>query len=164
MSADPKSNAASSVAADPTAAVTAFWVQWMEQSTRGTQALLEAMQSVGDPNALQKQWLDAMSESLDGFMRTPAFMEMMRRNLKVVTDLKVAQDQVVHGAARQLSIPLTQDISGLFERLYSTEQTILHRLAAIEDRLEAIEAQGRSEPNGTVKKRSAQGPTGESAK
>jgi hypothetical protein len=145
MSTDSNTKTAPEEGTDPTAAIANFWLQWMEQSSRGTQALLEAVQSVSDPNQFQKRWTDVMSETADNFMRTPAFMEMMRRNLKALTDLKVMQDQVVKGTARQLGMPLADDITGLFERLDSTEQKILSRLRAIEDRLEAIEANGRKQ-------------------
>ena len=62
-----------SAAADPSHACRSFWTQWLEQSSRGTQALLEVMQTAGDPQQLQRRWLDAVSRSLDDFMRTPAF-------------------------------------------------------------------------------------------
>ncbi len=51
-------------------------------------------------------------------------------------------------------MPLADDVFGLFERLHSTEQTILNRLLAIEDRLQAIEELCRNEP-GSSKKRPA---------
>ncbi len=121
-------------------AVTAFWTQWLEQSSRGTQALLEVMQTAGDPQQVQRRWLDAMSQSLDSFMRSPAFLELLKQQLKAITDLKGLQDQVVQDAARQFGLPLAADITGLFERLHSTEQTILNRLQAIEERLKAIES------------------------
>jgi len=135
-----KNKPAPDAAADPAAAVAAFWTQWLEQSSRGTQALLEMMQSAGDPRQVQHHWLDAVSRSLDDFIRTPAFMELMKQHLKGITDLKGLQDQTVKGAARQLGMPLADDITGLYERLHSTEQTILNRLRAIEDQLKAIEA------------------------
>ena len=105
-----------------------FWAQWLEQSSQGTQALLEVMQTAGDPQQIQRRWLDAVSRSLDDFMRTPAFLELMKNNLKAVTDLKGMQDQIVEDTARQFGMPLAGDITGLFERLHSTEQTILDRL------------------------------------
>jgi hypothetical protein len=133
--------------------VAAFWTQWLEQSSRGPQALLEmmksggdpqqvvgAMQSAVDPKQVHQNWLDAVARSIDDFMRSPAFLEIMKQNLKSVTDVKGLQNQVVQGTARELGMPLAGDITGLFERLQSTEQTILNRLRAIEDRLEAIEA------------------------
>jgi hypothetical protein len=135
----PASNA-NTPAADPSAAIVSFWSQWLEQSARGTQAMLETMQSAGDPQQMQRQWLDAVSRSLDDFMRTPVFLEAMKRNLKALTDMKGLQDQVLQGTARQFGLPLADDITGLFERLKSTEQTIIGRLKAIEDRLKAIES------------------------
>jgi len=128
-----------SAAPDPSTMVASFWTQWLEQSSRGTQALLEAMQAAGDPQQLQRHWLDAVSRSLDDFMRTPTFLELLKNNLKAVTDLKGMQDQVVQDTARHFGLPLAADITGLFERLNSTEQNIVNRLKAIEDRLKAIE-------------------------
>ena len=156
MSADPKGKPAPDAAADPAAAVAAFWTQWLEQSGRGAQALMEMMQSAGDPQQVlgamqsavdpqqvQRHWLDAVSRSLDDFMRSPAFLELMKQNLKTVTDLKGLQNQVTQGTAHELGMPLAGDIAGLFERLQSTEHRILDRLRAIEDRLKAIESKQR---------------------
>jgi hypothetical protein len=139
-STETKNKPNSSVAADPAAMIATFWTQWLEQSSRGTQALLEVMSTAGNPQQIQRRWLDAVSRSLDDFMRTPAFLELMKNNLKAITDLKGLQDQVVTDAARQLGLPLAADITGLFERINSTEKTILDRLKAIEDRLKAIES------------------------
>src|SRR3954463_7274864 len=129
----------SGAGAGPAPPMTTFWAQWLEQSSRGTQALLEVMQSAGDPQQLQRRWLDAGSRSLEDFMRTPTFLELLKNNLKAVTDLKGLQDQVVEDTARQFGMPLAKDITGLYERLHSTEKTILDRLTAIEERLKAIE-------------------------
>jgi hypothetical protein len=129
----------SGAAADPASLMASFWTQWLEQSTRGTQALLEVMQRAGDPQQIQRHWLDAVARSLDDFMRSPAFLEVLKNNLKAMTDLKGLQDQVIQDAARHLGMPLAADITGLFERLQSTEQKILGRLHAIEERLKAIE-------------------------
>src|SRR5271166_2362007 len=134
-----KTNPNSGAAADPGNVMASFWAQWLEQSSRGTQAILEVMQTAGDPQQFQRRWLDAVSRSLDDFMRTPAFLELMKNNLKAITDLKGLQDQVVQDTARHFGLPLAADITGLFERLNSTEQNIINRLQAIEERLKAIE-------------------------
>jgi hypothetical protein len=138
-STESKTEPNSSVAADPSTMIASFWTQWLEQSSRGTQALLEAMQAAGDPMQLQRHWLDAVSRSLDDFMRTPAFLQLLGNNLKAVTDMKGMQDQVIQDTARHFGMPLAADITGLFERLHSTEQNIINRLQAIEERLKAIE-------------------------
>jgi hypothetical protein len=142
-------------APDVAHAMAAFWSQWMEQSSRGTQALLEAFQSAGDPAKFQSRMMEGLAEQIDSFMRTPPFLEAMRRNLKAVTDMKVMQDQVVEGAARQLGLPLADDITGLFERLNSVNRKLLSRLDAIEERLAAIEAAVAGAPKRRSSKPSA---------
>jgi hypothetical protein len=146
MSTNSPTQKASDEAADPAAALFSFWTQWMEQSARGTQAVLEAMQAAGDPEQMQRHWVDAVARSIDDFMRTPVFMEAMRQNLKMATDLKRMQDQAIQSTARQFGQPLAADITGLFERLNSTEQTIVARLQAIEDRLKALETKLGASP------------------
>jgi hypothetical protein len=128
---------------DPAMTVIAFWQQWMEQSSRGTKALLDALDSASDPSAVQKRWMDAVSENLEGFLRTPAFLEMMKRNLKAMTDLKMMQDQIIEGTAGQLGLPLAKDITGLFERLSSMNHAILDRLSAIEARLDSLDGKAK---------------------
>src|SRR5271157_3601212 len=138
-STESKTKPNSSVATDPSTIMASFWTQWLEQSSRGNQALLEAMQTVGDPQQIQRRWLDAVSQSLDDFMRTPTFLELLGNNLKTITDLKGMQDEVIQDTARHFGLPLAADITGLFERLHSTEQNILNRLQAIEEQLKGIE-------------------------
>jgi hypothetical protein len=124
---------------DPSFPFAELWTGYLEQADAQSKAMLECFQSFGDPQQIQRRWLDALSKSLDSYMRSPAFLEGLQRNLRVMTDLKASQDQVVQDIAHQVGIPLASDIFGLFERLYSVERTILSRLKAIEDRLGTIE-------------------------
>jgi len=117
-----------------------MWSKYLEQSGFPTQAAMESFQSFADPQRFQQSWLDALTHSLDGFMRTPAFLEALKVNLKTMTDLKKMQDQVIEDTARHVGAPLASDIHGLFERLSVIEKSILSRLDAIEEKLEAIEA------------------------
>jgi hypothetical protein len=73
-------------------------------------------------------------------MRTPAFLEAMQQNLKMMADLKTTQDRFLQDSARQLGLPLAADVTGLFERINSVEQTILGRLKAIEAKLKTLDA------------------------
>jgi hypothetical protein len=125
--------------ADPSTTLFSFWTRWMEQSAQGTQAMLELFNSAGDLQRLQRTVLDPISRSIEDFMRTPAFLEAMKRNLKAVTDARLLQDQVVRHTAREIGHPTTADVTGLFDRLHSTEEVIVTRLKAIEDRLKAVE-------------------------
>ena len=126
--------------ADPATSIAQFWAGWFAQSDDQARALLDAMRPLGDPQQFQRRCLDAVAQSLDGFMRTPAFLEAMQRNLKTMTDLKAFQDQFTQDFARQAGIPTAADITGLFERLNSVEQEILARLKVDRDAAEAIEA------------------------
>jgi ribosomal protein L16 Arg81 hydroxylase len=127
-------------AAAPPNAMAEMWATLFEQSNQQARAMLEMMKSAGDPQGLQRRWLDAMAQTLDSFMRTPAFLEAMQQNLKMMADLKTTQDRFLQDSARQLGLPLAADVTGLFERINSVEQTILGRLKAIEAKLKTLDA------------------------
>jgi hypothetical protein len=134
-------NSKTAEAAGPTAnPFMDMWSKNLEQSGPPTQAAMESLQSFGGPQRFHQSWLDAMSRSLDNFMRTPAFLEALKINLKTMTDLKKMQDQVIEDTARHVGAPLATDIHGLFERLNVIEKSILARLSVIEEKLEALEA------------------------
>lgn len=133
--------------ADSSNAVAMFWAQCLEQSDRQVQIMLGVWQAVGDPQQMQRRWLDAVAQCLESFMRSPEFLEIMKRHLKVMTKLKELQNQLLQGTARQFGVPLADDISGLFERLNSTERTIVKRLQAIEHRLGDVEAKFGNAPD-----------------
>lgn len=137
--ADPPNGQSPAGPDDLASSLFSFWTQWMEQSARGPQAVLEMVQKGGDPQQFQRQWLDAVARSLDEFMRSTAFLEAMKQNLKVVTDMKALQGKALGDTARHLGLPVAEDITDLAERLRSAEQTIVRSLKAIEDRLQAIE-------------------------
>lgn len=117
-----------------------LWSGYLEQADAQGKALLECLQDLGDPQKMQRRWLEIMSRSLDSYMRSPAFLEAMKRNIKAMTDLKAFQDQLIQDFAHHVGIPLASDIYGLFERLYSVEHMILGRLKSIEGRLGALES------------------------
>lgn len=122
-----------------------LWTTMFEQSNQQAKAMIDLMKTSGDPQELQRRWLDAIGQSLDSFMRTPAFLESMQHNLKIMTDMKSMQDRLIKDAADQVGLPLASDINGLFERINSIEQVILNRLKAIDAKLKTIEGKLGSE-------------------
>jgi hypothetical protein len=116
-----------------------FWSEWIEQGHEQTKVLLDSMKAAGDLAGVRHLWLESLGKSLETHMRTPAFLEAMRRHFDVMTHLKSSAENMARDFARATGIPGIDDISGLFERLQSGQKTILSRLAAIEDRLEALE-------------------------
>jgi hypothetical protein len=145
MSSD-KSNEGVSSAADPARDFLEFWRNYFEQTAIQTRILLEGMQGGKSQDQLHNQGLTSLSQSLDGFMRTPAFLEALKQSLKRMIDLKLMQDQVAQTVSQQTGLPLTADITGLFERVHSAEQTIMKQLATLDDRLKAIEKTLNSGP------------------
>jgi len=138
MSSD-KTNEGVSSAADPAREFLDFWRNYFEQTAIQTRILLEGMQGGKSLDQLHNQGLASLSESLDSFMRTPAFLDSLKQSLKRMIDLKQMQDQVAQTVSQQTGLPLTADITGLFERVHSAEQTILKQLVMLDDRLKAIE-------------------------
>jgi hypothetical protein len=82
---------------------------------------------------------------MDAYMRSPAFLQLMRQNTDLLVKAKVQADDLAAEFARNANIPTASDISGLFERLHSVEEVILSRLTRIEERLSTIEKQVRAE-------------------
>lgn len=123
-----------------------FWSKSIEQSQEQTSALLEAMQGTPDLEALRRRWLDSLAQHLDTFLRSPAFLEAMRRNFEAMSEIKSHREQAAQNLACETGIPRMPDVSGLFERLRLAQEVILDRLSAIERRLEAIETTVKRAP------------------
>lgn len=116
-----------------------FWSKTIEQSQEQSTALLEAMQGIPDPEALRRRWLDSLAQNLDTFLRSPPFLESMRRNFEAMTETKSHAEEAAQKLSRETGFPRLSGVSGLFERLRLAQEVILDRLSAIERRLEAIE-------------------------
>src|SRR5262245_54553384 len=116
-----------------------FWAETFEAGTRQSLALLEGAAGAGDLAGLRKRWFEALAQSLDAYMRTPVFLEAIRRNFEVTTLLKGASEDVTQELARQAGVPRLPDISGLFERLRIGQEAILAKLGGIERRLKSLE-------------------------
>ena len=145
MSSD-KSNEGVSLAADPSRDFLEFWKNYFEQTAIQTRILLESAPGGKSLDQLHNQGLASLSQNLDGFMRTPAFLEVLKQSLKRMIDFKLLQDQMAQAVSQQTGLPLTADITGVFERVNSAEQTILKRLEKLDERLKAIEKTLNSSP------------------
>ena len=67
-------------------------------------------------------------------------IQASNRHAEAAHDFNVIQ-RIAERVGALADIPTAGDISGLFERLHSIEEVILHRLGSIEKRLGAIEQQ-----------------------
>jgi hypothetical protein len=118
-----------------------FWTSFIEQSNENTRQFIEDMDGAADAKTWQRRWLDAVSKSMDAYLRSPAFLQAMKQNTDLMIKAKRQADDLTTEIARNANIPTAGDISGLFERLHSVEEVILRRLDRIDERLTAIETQ-----------------------
>jgi hypothetical protein len=118
-----------------------FWSSYIKQANDATREMLQGVNGHADVKTWQRRWFDSVSKSMDAYMRSPAFLQAMKQNADLVIKAKRQADDLATEFARNANIPTAGDISGLFERLHSVEETILGRLGRIEDRLKTIEQQ-----------------------
>ncbi len=145
MSSD-KDNEGVGSAADPARDFLEFWKNYFEQTAIQTRILLDSVQGGKSLEQMHNQGLAALSQSLESFMRTPVFLEVLKQSLKRMTDLKLMQDQMAQAVSQQTGLPTATDVTGVFERVHSAEQTILKQLAKLDERLSAIEKTLNSGP------------------
>jgi hypothetical protein len=116
-----------------------FWSSYFSKANDATRDLLDGIHDASDVKSWQRSWMEAMSKSVDAYMRSPSFLQAMKHNTDLLIKTKQQTNDLAAEFARNANIPTAADISGLFERLHSVEETILGRLNGIDDRLEQIE-------------------------
>lgn len=117
-----------------------FWNRYIEASREQTKVLMDSLSGRADLESLRRKWLDSLSESMDRFLRSPMFLDAMRKNFEAISTFRANAEEMAQEMARELGIPRMADISGLFERLRLAQDTVLNRLDRIEKRLDALEA------------------------
>jgi hypothetical protein len=118
-----------------------FWSGYVKQADDTTREFLEGINGNSDARTWQLRWNDAVSKSMDAFMRSPMFLTAMKQNTDALVKTKQQADDLATEFARNANIPTAGDISGLFERMHSVEEVILNRLGRIEEKLGTIEQQ-----------------------
>lgn len=121
-----------------------FWASCLEDYNQQTKSMLDGLRLGRDPQTWKRRWLDALSASSDAYMRSPAFLELMRKNSDFSSKAKTQVNQVTKQAAKTLGIPHASDVGALIEQVRETEGHILERLGKLECRLEALESRLKS--------------------
>jgi hypothetical protein len=125
-----------------------FWSDYANQVNRATRELFSGFEDGSQLKTWNRKWMDAVGQSMDAYMRTPAFLRAMKRQTESAVQVKRKADDLVSEMARNANIPTANDISGLFERLKSTEDAILRRLDDIDGRFAELESQRRVQETG----------------
>jgi len=130
---------AGGAAADLVAAWRPFLDFWAAQTKAGAeQAQADGLTGESPPAEALHRWLEAQAGVVDAFLRTPVFLEAMRRHLEALTLLKSGM-----GPAPGLAgLPVSQDVIARLERLEAGQSALLARLADLEQRLAAPSSQG----------------------
>jgi hypothetical protein len=124
-----------------------FWSGYIKQADDAAREFFEGIDGNADVKTWQRRWYDAVSQSMDAYLRSPMFLAAMKQNTDALIKAKQQADDLATEFARNANIPTAGDISGLFERLHSVEEVILNRLGSIEDRLDKIEQRiGNGQP------------------
>lgn len=104
---------------------TELWGVWFKQLDSPGAAFLDRFKQMSDPWSMSKVWLDACTEAIEGYLRSPAFLENMRLNFKMMTEAKSLQEELARGMVQQSGIALSSD-------LHRAEHNLLTRLEALE--------------------------------
>jgi hypothetical protein len=115
-----------------------FWTGYFNQAAESTRGMFESAHGGADPRGLQRRWLEAISRSMDAYLRSPLFLNAMKQNMDAAVNAKLQADDMNQEFARNANIPTAADIAGLFERLRSVEDMIVSRLDDIDQRLDTI--------------------------
>jgi hypothetical protein len=138
MSSNPKTDGS----VDPVLApIFDFWTDYVKRTDEATRQFMDDVQETTNVKSWQRRWYDAVSRSMDAYLRSPAFLQGMKHNIETAVKVKQHSDDMAKELARNFNLPMASDISGLFERLHSVETAILDQLGHIEKRLQAIEEQ-----------------------
>jgi hypothetical protein len=116
-----------------------FWTDYFKRTNESTRQFLDDVHESANAKSWQRRWYDAVSKSVDAYLRSPVFLQAMKHNTEAAIKVKQQTDEMASEFARNFNLPLASDISGLFERLHSVEETILRRLERIDERLATIE-------------------------
>jgi hypothetical protein len=101
---------------------------------------------------LSEEGLASLCANMDQWLRSPVFLEALKQSLGRMVELKQLQNQFTDAVSEQAG-PAAVDFGGLLKRIEIAQQTILQRLAALEERLLAIDGSLRSGDVGQAPKR-----------
>ena len=116
----------------------AFQKLWID--SMANMAAVWSQYSPGSPapeemRKMRSGMLKVLADTLDEFMRTPQFMEMMKVSLNGALNLKRFAREGMHRVHEQFEIPDKSDIDGVLLAIRHVERRILDRLDGFEERV-----------------------------
>ena len=122
-----------------------YWSGYAEQASQAMKATLGSLDDDTQPNELKRQWLDAVTGSMEAYLRSPFFLPTLKAHIDTLIDVKRRANELSKRTAHNPSSPPANDLAEVLKKLRCEEESPLAQLEEIEKRLAAIEAQhGRS--------------------
>ena len=116
-----------------------LWSNYCEQTNEKTRQLLDDVAESADPRVWQRHFSEAVRQSADAYMRTPAFLNGMKQHMNATVKTKQQADELRREWMRKVNIPTTEDIHEVLQRLRMIEQALITKVGDIETRLSSIE-------------------------
>jgi len=69
----------------PATVLADYWLDWWRHANALGRASFEWISVSTDPRSFRDRWLAALGQTVDQYMRSPAFLEAMQYNLKALT-------------------------------------------------------------------------------
>ncbi len=89
----------------------------------------------------------AMSEQCEQFMRSPAFLEMMKQSMDAAVTLRTQVNEFLNRAHHEAQGVARDDVDNLMLTIRHFESRVLDRLEELERRIDALSAgAGRAQP------------------
>lgn len=122
-----------------------YWSRCTDQASSANKSVLEEFASGVDPNVLQRQWLDAVSSSMEAYLRSPYFLQMLKTQIDTMIEVKRRANELSKKVTPNAGHAPTSDLAQVLKRLRSAGRSPLLELEQIRRQLEAMENKvGRS--------------------
>ncbi|WP_425395640.1 hypothetical protein [Aeoliella sp.] len=116
-----------------------YWAAYTRQLNEAAELVSQSEGTADEDKSQDREWLDAASESIDAYLRSPLFLGLLRNHLSTLIELKRqsnALGQVSNASGAQAESGGADEI---VRRLGELEAVLNRSLGRIEQRLEAVE-------------------------
>jgi hypothetical protein len=128
---------------NPTEAFGRMWSDFMSQMGAAGFAPQPSMNQDAMKHA-QRMFMDAWSRYLDDYMRSPQFLEMLKRTMDNAMSFKQQMDKFVAQSLKTSGVPSREDADYTIEVLHGMERRLNKRLDELSDRISAMESDDAS--------------------
>lgn len=113
-----------------------YWTAYSRQLNEAAEAVSQQATSPDEDQSQGREWLDATSESIDAYLRSPLFLGLLKNHLDTLIELK-RQSNALGEVARAGDADAV--CSSVSRRLGELEATLTDHLGRLDQRLNAVE-------------------------